>query len=314
MVHKPRISHWLYFGGLLLWTLSVLVNPPWIGTLYNPDEYRQPATWGHAGEFGLAGADGFEKRAPLWSPPAAHSPRIKATVRWPWQPPSADAHVELFVAEIAKLFSYGLISLGSFAGLMSFVGLATRGDRITNFAWSLALCQIIAWMVIFVLFVASMGYATTGTMTTSLLAVGVACGLIYGWVSSSRQAAGRDKSPNEKRVGDPSSDGRMPKKTRSWKPGRMSLLMFVIGLVTSCVIAWTAIGVVVAIAPWLQGGVDVDGFASVSGWMRVLTGAGIVALGWILGVMLWWARWIRSFSLGLIIGGTALGLLCLVWH
>ena len=316
MDHKSRVVRLLYFSGLALWTMYVVLNPPWVGTAYNQDDYNQPASWSQGGVFGLAGAEGFFKRAPVWSPPAAHSPGIETTVRWPWQRISDRHHVELSLSELAKLLSYGLITLGLLAGLLSFVRLTSRDDRVVTFAWSVALCLIISWIAIVVLSVASMGYATTPAMVTSLLTTGVVGGLIYGFVSHSRQVA--------RRTGSPPATGKLvegdlvgPKKMqreRSWKPGRISLLLFVIGLVISCVIAWTAIDVAIAISPSRLLGTNVDGFGEVSGWMRVLTGVGIAVLGWLLGIMLWWATWIRGFAVGLMTGASALGFLCIMWH
>ncbi len=316
MLQKSRFLRLLYFSGLALWTLYVVLNPPWIGTSYNLDEYKQPVEWIHGGVFGLEGADGVVKRAPLWSPPAAHSPVIEATVRWPWQGPSGRQHIELSVAGIAKLLSYGLIGLGLFAGLFSFTRLTARDDRAISIAWSVALCLIIAWIAIVVLSVASMGYAATGAMVTSLLMAGVLGGLIYGCVSHSRQAARRTgtSTPTGRLAVNNLGGTKRMKNERSWMPGRMSLLLFVMGLVISCIIAWTAIDVAIAISPSRLVGTNVDGFGQVGGWMRVLTGVGVAVLGWVLGVLLWWATWIRGFAIGLIAGASALGFLCVFWH
>jgi hypothetical protein len=316
MLHKPGLVRLLYFSGLAIWTLSIGLNPPWVGTSYNLVAAGKRPTWSQGEAFGLEDGDGNVRRAPIWGPPVAQSPDIKATVRWPWQGPSGRYHIELSLTDITKLLSYGLIATGLIVGLLSFLRLAARDDRVVTLAWSVARWLIIAWIALAVLSVVSMGYAGTGETATCLLLAGVVAGIIGGSVSHSRKTgrnAGTSMPTNKLEPAALANTRNLRKKTW-WKPGRMSLLFFVIGLAASCVIAWTATDVAIAISPSRLWGANVDGFGEVSGWMRALTGVGIAALGWGLGVVLWWATWIRGFSIGVITGASALGLLCMFWH
>ena len=309
-----------------MWVSYGALFPTWVGRSYNdqqkqssiPDDFRRPKTWHSGGVFGLRGASGFHKRAPIWSPPMAHSDAIHPSVRWPWQSPSQHAHVEIALARVFARWSVGIIVLGFIFRGVNWIRPSEKPDALLSIAWSISLSLVIAWLCIFALAAFSMGYAATDPIVVGVLSFGALAGLMYGfgahWRRHSRIKAtrlGTDPPPNRTTAADP--NGEASRQVRQIGTG---LLWFTLGIIAGFCITWAA----GSIASLFRGPIvgvwelGTPRYAHDQTPVNVAAGFGILATGWLLGILLVLRRQSRGFALGLLVATTVLGIMFALWH
>jgi hypothetical protein len=145
-----------------LWIVSNVAVPLWVGRSYTTD-HANPAKLYRHGSFGLAGASGLTKYAPLWSPPVPHSTAIVPAVRWPWESAVGGYHVpghsvEMVVSDVIFRISCGLVLLGFVARQLSPRD-AAAVDRT---------CARILWRWAWTVLAACLIYIPTGLLCFSL--------------------------------------------------------------------------------------------------------------------------------------------------
>jgi hypothetical protein len=289
----------LYFAGVLVWVLYGALYPTWVGNLYNPAyPFEDPGAWHSGGVFGLKGAPipGFYGRAPIWSPPVAHSDGIHASVRWPWQPVSQPEHIGIALARLLARCSAGVILLGILLRVANWINPPGKTDLTNSIAWSLSLALIIAWLTIGVLAVFSMGYAATDTVVMGVLSAGSIGGAVYGVVAY-RLACVRSKS---------SAPADQPRQVGA------GIFRFTLGVVAVLCITWVASNIAShfrgpVVGVWELG---TSRFAYDQRPINLATGFGITASGWLLGgAALLRKRPVRGFAIGVLVAGTLLGVL-----
>jgi hypothetical protein len=313
MVFMLRIT---YIAGVLIWVLYVALFPTWVGRLYNPENYfGNPGAWHEGGVFGLQGAPtpGFYGRAPIWSPPAAHGDGIQASIRWPWQPVSQRAHVEIALGRLLARCSAGIILLGILLRVANWINLLGKPDLTDSIAWSLSLALIIAWVTIGVLAVFSMGYAATDPVVTGVLSAGLVAGSAYGLVAYKIASVRiRSIAPVQHTPPNDSATER-PNQAPAGQSRQVGagLFWFTLGVVVALCITGTA-GYVAShfrgpvVGVWELG---TPRFAYDQRPIDLATGFGILASGWLLGGVLLRKRSARGFAIGVLVASTLLGLL-----
>ena len=201
----------VYCGTLLLWVLSIVLFPTWIGQLYSRDATGR---WYQSGAFGLYGADGWYKTSPLWKPPQAHcdimglsvpldspvpDPKAPALdpntpesdpvkVCWPFQTieagpifPNGARVIELSWFPNATRLSLGIIVLGMLVGVWNWWTGPKERDPVIAIAWSLSLWQVIAWPCM----VFSGAWMVSEQLAAAVLGGGLLAGILF-WVWSQR--------------------------------------------------------------------------------------------------------------------------------
>jgi hypothetical protein len=230
---------------------------------------------------GWRSSRGRYERAPIWRPPMPASDALHPSVRWPWQPISQRDHFELAIAAILARWSAGIIVLGFVFRGLNWIRHSEEPDALLSIAWSLSLSLIIAWLCIIALAAFSMGYAATDPVVIDVLLCGTMAGLIYGlgthWRRRSRLKAtrlGTDSLPNKTAAAIPDDEA-----SRQVRQKNTDLLWFTLGIFAGFCITW----------------------------------AGILTIGWILGILLLSRRQSRGFAIGLLVAKTALGITFSVW-
>ena len=183
----------VYCATLLLWVLSIVLFPTWIGQSYSRDVTGH---WHVSGAFGLYGADGWYKASLLWKPPQAHTdvmgvsspidapapdvnaPQPKlARVRWPFQPMADNASViELSWLMNSARLSLGVIVLGVCVGLWNWRTVPKVYDPVVTMAWSVSLWQVIAWPCLFF----SGAWMMSEQLAAGVLSAGLLAGILLG--------------------------------------------------------------------------------------------------------------------------------------
>jgi hypothetical protein len=301
----------VYLVGLVAWTVYVILYPPWIGRSYNP-ELGQPGSYRRGGVFGLN--DG-NARAPLWDPPEAHSERINAEVRWPWQPVRHIAHVELSLAGIACRLSLGVLVLGLALRAWARFAVGGRPDAFVQTAWSLSLSLIIAWLCVLAIGIFTFGYGLSGGVVITVLGLGLVGGLLYsvsafGRIQSRASTPGAaNNPPSEEAVSAGDEDAR----SRGAVSG---LLGFAVGTILAFLLTLVAAG---AASPFRGPvlGVSELGttrYARDQTPVNVVTGLCILVAGWAAGLLMRRHPALRGMAAGLIAGATVLGVVFALWH
>jgi hypothetical protein len=310
----------LYCACLVLWVLYVGLCPTWVGRFYSPDDPSNPSTWYGGGVFGLQDGDGARKRSPIWSPPRAHSAVIDPSVRWPWQRPSRRAHVELALGKMVSQLSLGVLVLGVVLRGVNWIRRPRESDVLVSVAWSISLSLVIAWLCIFAIVAFTFSYGATDGVIVTVLALGGLVGFVYGiatfWHRHSRGATA--PAPTEPVIRDSSETDTTTKRAT----GRVRVPAIGAGLF------WLTIGTFSACCLTMAGGWVASFFRgpvvghTVLGTPRysfdqtpvnVATGLGILATGWLLGLVMLRFRVPRALAVGLIVGTTLLGILFALW-
>jgi hypothetical protein len=310
----------LYCVGLLLWLLCVALHPTWVGRSYSPDDPRNPGIWSEDGVFGLQGADGVRKWAPVWSPPRAHSSVIATSVRWPWQRPNQYHHVELSLSSIASRLSVGLLVLGLILRGANWISRPREPDLLVSVAWSVSLSLVIAWLCIVAIVAFTCGYGATDSVIATILAFGTVAGLIYGIATSwhCRSRSTTTAALTGRVIQESSQTGTTTITTaRRVQAPRIGsgLFWFTIGIVSACCLTMAGGW----LASFFRGpivGHTVLGtprFARDQTPVNMTAGLGILATGWIFGLLMLRFRIPRALLVGLIVGTTILGIVFTLW-
>ena len=159
-----------YIAAVLSWMFSVILVPPWVGTLKG------------GGVFGLEGATGspFRVRAPLWKPPKANGDGLDETVRWPLTFARSHAFVEVDRAAVIGLWSVGIMLLGLLFRMATWGRPSAPPDAVLETGWHLSIGLFLAWFGYLVLAAFSSGYGATGPIKFLFLSAGTTVGLLWG--------------------------------------------------------------------------------------------------------------------------------------
>ena len=174
----------LYAAGLLACAGIIATNPPWLGQGYDSGE----SGWSSAESFELRSSDSMN---PVWDPPDPASDGRDATIRWPWQEPDQDAHIELSSFGLAWRLALGVLLAG--IGLQFWTKLTNRGepDWFANLAWSLSLGVAGSVVILVGYWLLSDQFRIPDRIVLMALPAGGALGLLYGIISFRPDEAGK---------------------------------------------------------------------------------------------------------------------------
>ena len=165
-----------------LWILLTSLFPNWNGKLYNPDNVDNPTSWRLGGSFGLADSPIAYVMAPVWAPPKPYSELINPTVRWPWQRPFALAHLEISMWRLVARWTFAVLFLGLIYLLLAWCWPSVKRDSLFPFMWTSTAMLFLAWGIIGVLTMLSMGYAATDEVILGILVCGWILGMVIGFI------------------------------------------------------------------------------------------------------------------------------------
>ena len=312
--HQIWLQRTVYFGGILVWLMYGILFPTWIGTSYNYydiDTMQTRTGWYRGGVFGLADAAGVELQKPIWDPPTAHSDLIHPTVLWPWQAPNQREHVEISLQRFATQTSLGILVFGFVLGVFNWIHPPRRVDRLVTIAWSITLAQVIAFLIIVVTTVLTMGFAITDTLVVGVLSGGLLVGFIHGCFAScySNQKQSLDSVTTKTRVANANMEVRIDTNPKpAFSPG-FDFLLFTTGAI---------VGVCISVSGFM-----LAGFISNSGFeyfsprdqlIYVTTGLVIVAIGVLIGIFLIRGRKLLGLRIGFMIATSILGIAVCFFH
>ena len=129
----------------IVWCVWIALHPSWIGRFHHPAGDGS-ADWLPSGVFAVAGGAPAAAVAPIWAPPAPNAGNIPATARWPWQPVTQRAHVEIVVADWARSWAFAVLAVGAIlVAVQRMLDRATPRRFVTVWS-SLALALGAAWL------------------------------------------------------------------------------------------------------------------------------------------------------------------------
>jgi hypothetical protein len=173
-----------YLGGMTACVVLSFLFPIWKGRGYMPAHGTSDRQWSNSGVFSLEGGFevlSFHTIAPIWSPPYP-SGGFHASVRWPWQKPSANHHVNIVPGAFPAIWSAGLILFGFALRLAYWRAPPASGETLFWMAWSIALGLFISWLMMLAVGFLSMGYIFgLPGFFVGMLTLGVLIGLVRGW-------------------------------------------------------------------------------------------------------------------------------------
>jgi small-conductance mechanosensitive channel len=184
------------------------------------DSYRPKKRWVRSGTFGLShehvangnpfaaflflnrlSSNRFDLvQAPIWSPPPQVGGGIPPSVRWPWQGPSQNQHVEISIMILFIQWSVGIVAIGFVYRITSWIRPSGTPDALLSVWWLVALFLVFSYVCLFVLAVVSMGYAVTESVVTGGLSVGAMAGLLLGLGLQLRRHSQQKTAPTTSRT------------------------------------------------------------------------------------------------------------------
>ncbi len=300
----------MYLVGLVLCLGVFVAFPPWFGASYNPDPLV-PGGYFEGGTFGLAsGQTHALDRAPVWNPPSPHSDIIAASVRWPWQPVTNSAHVEVNVTANVLQLSLGIFGLGLLLWTFSALVMKQRRDAFVAMAATMALAMGAAWMAVVVIAMVSAGFAPVDSVVLTIMVVAAAGGIVTGALvgQASRRGAALGMAGTAGTAGAPGAALDADGSTFVSKVG-----LFMLGMALALALAFVVSMSMSAFRGPAAGVTELGTtrYARNQTPIDIAISVTIVAAGWAMWFGLRRSGASRLLTIGLAIGATAVGIVLL---
>ena len=319
---KARIRI-LSIAGSLVWMAYTLLFPIWVGNEYwHPDiddspgdisrdanvwsryqvfSLREPQAPGGPREYSLYGK---AKRAAIWSPPT------NAPIRWPFQSPHRERHIEIDHDLMMVRWSLGTILLGLIFRGFHRKHPSNKQDEVLSIAWHTSISLVIAWVLLIALGILTMGFIfDVNGVVSGILCFGTLAGLTRGvrvytkTCSSLKVAEGGSDAPLS---GSDQNDGDFIQGSAI----SMGLLWFLMGTIGG----FCVVGVGDLVEPLFPG--HLAGYSKFGVWLfnRIDFTVSLVILvlgGLWCGVLIWFGA-PRALRIGLVLTTTAIGITSLI--
>lgn len=183
-----RIACGAALAAAIAWCAWIALHPTWIGRFHDPARDGS-AAWLPGGAFAVAGGAPAAAVAPIWAPPAPHAGNIAATARWPWQPVTQRAHVEIVVADWARSWAFAVLAVGAMlVAVQRALDRATPRRLVTVWS-SLALALGAAWLGILGLQAVGGGQVPPREWEPGVFGVAAVAGVAAGTIRHRRVSA-----------------------------------------------------------------------------------------------------------------------------